>query len=329
MGKLFVRWQLWAATQVVQTSDAREQLDVLDALIRLAHTLVMQLRNFHAGFAVFAGVNMNPITRLKGLWARVPAARLAQLKEVEALFNPSRNQAAYQTALEHALATARTPVVPALGFTQKVRRLRDHFPRVLTRRQWLFMIEEANPNKQGDGLWNLLKFRMVAQARFGGTSARMRLTHFWVQICQRIDVLQHSGVVPMTAPDLLARFVQHIPLSQVLDEEALYALSLQREPRSGDTPSVGRSSSAVRTGMTTRLRSLSFRDRRSSSTPPPVLVAPPLAATAADSETDGPAVAEESSVVIRASTCPACMRSFQSKERLLLHLSSGQCGGDN
>jgi hypothetical protein len=36
---------------VVQTDDRTEQLNVLDGLIRLAHVLVTQLGNFHAGFA--------------------------------------------------------------------------------------------------------------------------------------------------------------------------------------------------------------------------------------------------------------------------------------
>jgi len=101
---------LWCSALVVLAGSERRRTAAFAKCLKLA-AACLELRNFHAAFALYCGLSANPVHRLRrtkaGLSARAQG-RLAQLAE---LFRGERNSRAFRRALQ----AASPPALPHLG----------------------------------------------------------------------------------------------------------------------------------------------------------------------------------------------------------------------
>jgi hypothetical protein len=73
----FNRINRWVASEIVLvTDDAKQRLSVLKRMIELAHCC-RDVQNLHAMYAIYVGLNMWAVQRLKSLWA-VAAGQVAE-----------------------------------------------------------------------------------------------------------------------------------------------------------------------------------------------------------------------------------------------------------
>ena len=280
----------------------------LEHFVLVANALV-GARNFHCAFAVYAGLSMTCVSRLKALWARVPSKVLRAFEELKLLFNPSKNHLSYQQALDSTKGPM--PVVPNMVMFLK----------------WLFAIEDANKDVLPNGLINFSKMRLV------------------FAIVQKISTLQacpsYEGIQD-GVPDELLAFCQHIPASAMMQEEPLWKLSLVREPRG--TGEVGKKLSLKDTVRGAMLRARTgtasgtmrksgvesptgsrTSSRRGSNAPSPLSRTSFTAPSSSLVPNLNARPASPSSTVTRSMVCPLCVQGFASKEELVEHV--GTCRG--
>eukprot|EP00019_Armaparvus_languidus_P011826 CAMPEP_0168581012 /NCGR_PEP_ID=MMETSP0420-20121227/1142_1 /TAXON_ID=498008 /ORGANISM="Pessonella sp." /LENGTH=499 /DNA_ID=CAMNT_0008615245 /DNA_START=290 /DNA_END=1789 /DNA_ORIENTATION=+ len=106
----FNRINRWAASEMMLTFiDEAKRLSVLKRLIETAHHC-MKLRNFHATYAIYVGLNMWAVQRLKSTWASLTTKWQKLYDEIEHLCLPNNNSKAMRDALNEAT----TPLVPPL-----------------------------------------------------------------------------------------------------------------------------------------------------------------------------------------------------------------------
>jgi len=87
------------------------------------------------------GLLYTSISRLKKTWEKVSSSKVKLLKDLETLFNPTRNYKQYRESL----FSSDLPAIPHIGVIPKD----------------LIALEEVNPNEADGGLINLSKMRMV------------------------------------------------------------------------------------------------------------------------------------------------------------------------
>jgi hypothetical protein len=324
MREFFNGLQLFVATAVLVPEDRATMLITLEHWVQVASGLVA-VRNFHAAFAVFAGLSMPCIARLKGLWETIPLKISVLMDELHALFDPSRNHLSYQKALD--ASPENECVVPNMVLLLK----------------WLFTIEEVNPTLLSSGNVNVEKLRML------------------YVLSQKIAVYQdRPSFVGSASPEALA-FCRCIPSVAYQSEAALFDLSLARMPRG----EVGNSKLSLRTQVTAAMirARTSTEQRRKTSLPPPEpsSMSSSLRTSGRPSSVSGPGGVERNAmsrhsdgslrssaparttptsrsemtvespntVQKRGMVCPVCLTPFLDKSDLLLHISQSTCSSDD
>ncbi len=328
--------QLFVATAVLVPEDRATMLITLEHWVQVASALVAA-RNFHAAFAVFAGLSMPCIARLKGLWDTIPLKIATQMDELQTLFDPSRNHLNYQKALD---ATPENECV---------------VPNIVLLLKWLFTIEDANPTLLSSGSINVEKLRML------------------FVLAQKISFYQdRPPFVAAATPETLA-FCRCIPSIAYQSEAALFDLSLARMPRAAEG---GTAKLSLRTQVTAAMirARTSTEQRRKGSLPPEASASPgasgsslrvsqgrpgsvsgpsggggggasgggsPLSrhSDGALRSSSGPrsapttrsemTVESPNTVLKRGMVCPVCLTPFLDKSDLLLHISQASCSPDD
>merc|ERR1719197_993137 len=106
----FNRLNRWVASEVVlATGNAEQRLSVVKRFIKIAHHC-RELHNLHSMYAIYVGLNMWAVQRLKQTWAALPGKWQKLYDELDALANPQSNSA----ALRSLIAESMPPIVPPL-----------------------------------------------------------------------------------------------------------------------------------------------------------------------------------------------------------------------
>ncbi len=304
----FNNLQLFVATAVLVPEDRAAMLITLEHWVQVASALVAA-RNFHAAFAVYAGLSMPSVGRLKGLWESIPAKVAALMEELQLLFDPSKNHQNYQKVLD--ATTDNESVVPNMVLILK----------------WLFTIEEVNPTLLSNGNVSFEKLRML------------------FIISQKISALQQRPPYVGSAPVECVAFCRSMPAAAYQSEAALFDLSLLRIPRAADGVTLKLSLRTQVSAAMIRARTSTEQRRKGSVDVPtsPIMRASAGARSGSISaapgvtlsrHSDGGAargrgettVQSPSTVLKRGMVCPLCVKPFLDKSDLLLHIEEANCG---
>lgn len=157
-----------------------------------------RIHNFNGMMAILSGLNNASVRRLKKTWALVGAKHLETLRQMEELMASAFNYRTYRGLVSQIDKEPRPgPLVPFMGLF-----LRD-----------LTFLNDGNPKKFKGNLVNMGKLRMVAQRIL------------------RLQVYQMSRYnFPTTRASSTIKEFLKAPYAMT-DENALYACSLQCEPR--------------------------------------------------------------------------------------------------
>ncbi|RKP01854.1 hypothetical protein CXG81DRAFT_18418 [Caulochytrium protostelioides] len=138
--KRFDKEAHWVATEIVNIRDLKKRIAAIKKFIGVAKAC-MDTNNFFTMFAMIAGLNLSPVTRLKKSWEGIGEKTRRQWQELERMTDPSRNMKAFRDRL-HA---SQRPIVPFLPIY-----LKD-----------LTFMNDGNQSKV-HGLINFDKLRMMA-----------------------------------------------------------------------------------------------------------------------------------------------------------------------
>jgi len=182
----------WVATMILSGLKGNDRAQILTKFIRIGQQLEM-MGNFNTLIAIIAGINLSAINRLKFTLSKLDKSVAIALKRLEENFIPQNSFRNYRGVFT--VAQSKGPVMPYLGIS-----LTD-----------LVFTEDGNPNSlQGnEELINFQKRNLV---------------------CEIINDLKMSQDQHYTfQPDGLI----HPMLLAIspLDDNELYALSLEKEPR--------------------------------------------------------------------------------------------------
>jgi len=188
----FNQFTYWVPTIIVTFERLRERSKAVSKFIEIAQEL-QKLQNYDGVMSIIAGLTMSSVDRLKITKVSVPENLLTFFEKIEDSMQPNHSWRTYREML-HACTTA---AVPYLGMF-----LTD-----------LTFIEDGNPDHyttpSGTKLINFKKREMV------------------YKVLQEVQVYQ-SQSYPLQPKEPFASYLRCLPF---LDEETLYDISLQREPR--------------------------------------------------------------------------------------------------
>ena len=114
----FIRWfntlAYGVATQILQQSRSRVQVEVMERFLTIAHTCV-NLLNFNTTFAIVAGLNTAPIQKLVRAWKLLSKTHLELWRRLNILANNEGNYCTFRRCMTGAVVPGCTPSVPYLG----------------------------------------------------------------------------------------------------------------------------------------------------------------------------------------------------------------------
>ncbi|XP_076151595.1 rap guanine nucleotide exchange factor 2 isoform X1 [Alosa pseudoharengus] len=136
----------WVATEIVKEPNQVRRAKVIKQLIKVA-ARCREVNNYNSTFNIISGLNLAPVSRLRGTWEKLPAKYDKLLSELQTVFDPSRNMAKYRSLLNTPPThTLQPPVIPLFPVIKKD----------------LTFLHEGNDSKV-DGLVNFEKLRMIAR----------------------------------------------------------------------------------------------------------------------------------------------------------------------
>ncbi|KAJ3587197.1 hypothetical protein NHX12_010795, partial [Muraenolepis orangiensis] len=206
-----------------------------------------ECKNFNSMFAIISGLNLAPVSRLRGTWEKLPSKYDKLFVDLQDLFDPSRNMAKYRNVLNN--QNLQPPVIPLFPVIKKD----------------LTFLHEGNDSKV-DGLINFEKLRMIAkEIRHVGRMASVSMDPtlmFRTSVGHKKRVRRSSflNAKKLYEDALMSRrvrqYLSHLP--QDTSEDSLHTLSMQCEPsvctlpknpsgrRSDTSPVVARAASQQR-----------------------------------------------------------------------------------
>jgi len=98
----------WVASLILTRPDSASRLSALKWTIDLAYECY-SLHNFHSTFAIFSGLGMSQVYRLKQDWAKLPSSTSSKMEQLRAFTDSSRNFRAYRTLFKSALGRPQIP----------------------------------------------------------------------------------------------------------------------------------------------------------------------------------------------------------------------------
>uniref|UniRef100_A0A8C6KA68 Rap guanine nucleotide exchange factor 2 n=1 Tax=Nothobranchius furzeri TaxID=105023 RepID=A0A8C6KA68_NOTFU len=133
----------WVATEVVRESNQLKRMKIVKHFIKIA-LHCRECKNFNSMFAIISGLNLAPVSRLRGTWEKLPSKYEKLFGDLQDLFDPSRNMAKYRNVLNN--QNLQPPIIPLFPVIKKD----------------LTFLHEGNDSKV-DGLVNFEKLRMIAK----------------------------------------------------------------------------------------------------------------------------------------------------------------------
>ncbi|KAA0709582.1 Rap guanine nucleotide exchange factor 2 [Triplophysa tibetana] len=137
------RETFWVATEVVREPNQLKRMKIIKHFIKIA-LHCRECKNFNSMFAIISGLNLAPVSRLRGTWEKLPSKYEKLFSDLQDLFDPSRNMAKYRNLLNN--QNLQPPIIPLFPVIKKD----------------LTFLHEGNDSKV-DGLVNFEKLRMIAK----------------------------------------------------------------------------------------------------------------------------------------------------------------------
>ncbi|KAK1903777.1 Rap guanine nucleotide exchange factor 2, partial [Dissostichus eleginoides] len=133
----------WVATEVTREPNQLKRMKNVKHFIKIA-LHCRECKNFNSMFAIISGLNLAPVSRLRGTWEKLPSKYEKLFSDLQDLFDPSRNMAKYRNVLNN--QNLQPPIIPLFPVIKKD----------------LTFLHEGNDSKV-DGLVNFEKLRMIAK----------------------------------------------------------------------------------------------------------------------------------------------------------------------
>ncbi|KAM9833151.1 rap guanine nucleotide exchange factor 2 isoform 5-T5 [Syngnathus typhle] len=133
----------WVATEVTREANQLKRMKTIKHFIKIA-LHCRECKNFNSMFAIISGLNLAPVSRLRGTWEKLPSKYEKLFGDLQDLFDPSRNMAKYRNVLNN--QNLQPPIIPLFPVIKKD----------------LTFLHEGNDSKV-DGLVNFEKLRMIAK----------------------------------------------------------------------------------------------------------------------------------------------------------------------
>ncbi|XP_007473468.1 rap guanine nucleotide exchange factor 6 isoform X2 [Monodelphis domestica] len=133
----------WVASEILTESNQLKRMKIIKHFIKIA-LHCRECKNFNSMFAVISGLNLAPVARLRGTWEKLPSKYEKHLRDLQDLFDPSRNMAKYRNILSS--QSMQPPIIPLFPVVKKD----------------ITFLHEGNDSKV-DGLVNFEKLRMIAK----------------------------------------------------------------------------------------------------------------------------------------------------------------------
>ncbi|KAJ8247392.1 hypothetical protein GJAV_G00245850 [Gymnothorax javanicus] len=242
----------WVASEIVREQNQIKRMKIVKHFVKIA-LHCRECKNFNSMFAIISGLNLAPVSRLRGTWEKLPSKYEKLFQDLQDLFDPSRNMAKYRNVLNN--QNLQPPIIPLFPVIKKD----------------LTFLHEGNDSKV-DGLVNFEKLRMIAkEIRHVGRMASVNMDPAlmfrtrkkkWRSLgslsqgsanAAMLDVVQSGGHKKrvrrssfLNAKKLyedaqMARKVKQYLCNLELDnnEETLQAMSQQCEPSSNTLPKSG------------------------------------------------------------------------------------------
>uniref|UniRef100_A0A8D0DWM0 Rap guanine nucleotide exchange factor 6 n=1 Tax=Salvator merianae TaxID=96440 RepID=A0A8D0DWM0_SALMN len=133
----------WVATEILSEPNQLKRMKIVKHFIKIA-LHCRECKNFNSMFAVISGLNLAPVARLRGTWEKLPGKYEKHLRDLQDLFDPSRNMAKYRNILSS--QSMQPPIIPLFPVVKKD----------------ITFLHEGNDSKV-DGLVNFEKLRMIAK----------------------------------------------------------------------------------------------------------------------------------------------------------------------
>ncbi|KAI1887469.1 hypothetical protein AGOR_G00190620 [Albula goreensis] len=133
----------WVASEVVREQNQLKRMKIVKHFIKIA-LHCRECKNFNSMFAIISGLNLAPVSRLRGTWEKLPSKYEKLFQDLQDLFDPSRNMAKYRNVLNN--QNLQPPIIPLFPVIKKD----------------LTFLHEGNDSKV-DGLVNFEKLRMIAK----------------------------------------------------------------------------------------------------------------------------------------------------------------------
>ncbi|KAJ8015429.1 hypothetical protein DPEC_G00026020 [Dallia pectoralis] len=133
----------WVASEVTREPNQLKRMKTVKHFIKIA-LHCRECKNFNSMFAIISGLNLAPVSRLRGTWEKLPSKYEKLFGDLQDLFDPSRNMAKYRNVLNN--QNLQPPIIPLFPVIKKD----------------LTFLHEGNDSKV-DGLVNFEKLRMIAK----------------------------------------------------------------------------------------------------------------------------------------------------------------------
>ncbi|XP_072517789.1 rap guanine nucleotide exchange factor 6 isoform X2 [Salminus brasiliensis] len=133
----------WVATEILREANALKRMKTVKHFIKIA-LHCRECKNFNSMFAIISGLNLAPVARLRGTWEKLPSKYEKLFRDLQDIFDPSRNMAKYRNILSS--QSVQPPIIPLFPVVKKD----------------LTFLHEGNDSNV-DGLVNFEKLRMIAK----------------------------------------------------------------------------------------------------------------------------------------------------------------------
>ncbi|TSV81521.1 Rap guanine nucleotide exchange factor 2 [Bagarius yarrelli] len=210
------RETFWVATEVLREPNQLKRMKIIKHFIKIA-LHCRECKNFNSMFAIISGLNLAPVSRLRGTWEKLPSKYEKLFSDLQDLFDPSRNMAKYRNVLNS--QNLQPPIIPLFPVIKKD----------------LTFLHEGNDSKV-DGLVNFEKLRMIAkEIRHVGRMAAVNMDPALMFRTRRSSFLNAKKLYEDAQ---MARKVKQYLSNLTLEtnEESLQTLSIQCEPSISTLP---------------------------------------------------------------------------------------------
>uniref|UniRef100_A0A4W4H918 Rap guanine nucleotide exchange factor (GEF) 6 n=1 Tax=Electrophorus electricus TaxID=8005 RepID=A0A4W4H918_ELEEL len=133
----------WVASEILREANALKRMKTIKHFIKIA-LHCRECKNFNSMFAIISGMNLAPVARLRGTWEKLPSKYEKLFRDLQDIFDPSRNMAKYRNILSS--QSVQLPIIPLFPVVKKD----------------LTFLHEGNDSNV-DGLVNFEKLRMIAK----------------------------------------------------------------------------------------------------------------------------------------------------------------------